>query len=60
MKKPIARFSGADGNVFNLMGIASKAMKAAGQDPKPMLEKVRTQKSYEDAIAVMGEFVEVR
>lgn len=31
MEKPIAVLVGANGNIFNLIGIASKALKRAGQ-----------------------------
>ena len=60
MKKPKVKFTGADGNVFNLMGLAARAMRSVGQDPKPMLDEVRQQTSYDMAIVVMMKYVEVR
>jgi len=60
MKKPKVKFIGADGNVFNLMGLATRAMRSAGQDPKPMLDEVRQQTSYDMAIVVMMKYVDVR
>ena len=34
VKKPKAKLIGADGNVFNLIGIASSSLKRAGQNDK--------------------------
>lgn len=60
-QKPEAILSGQDGNVFNLIGICSKALKRAGMhdQAKEMTERVFGSKSYEDAIAIMGEYCEL-
>ena len=34
VKKPKAKLVGANGNIFNLMGIASRSLKRAGQNDK--------------------------
>lgn len=62
MKKPVANFTGQDGNIFNLVGIAIKALKKAGQGEsiKEMSEKVFSASSYAEAISIMSEYVEVR
>lgn len=61
VEKPKARLIGADGNVFNLMGIASKALKAAGlkEQATEMCSKIMSSGSYDEALAIMMEYVEV-
>lgn len=60
-KKPKARFIGENGNVFNLMGIASDALKKAGQGDKvkEMLDRILKCGSYENALRIMMEYVDV-
>lgn len=59
--KPKAKLTGQDGNVFNLIGICSKALKSAGMhdQAKEMTERVFGSESYEEAIAIMGEYCEL-
>ena len=59
-KKPKAPIVGADGNVFNLIGICSQALKRAGyhDQAKEMINRVTNSHSYEDAIAIMCEYIE--
>jgi len=60
--KPKCRLVGEDGNIFNLMGLASKALKRAGlnDESKEMIERITTgAQSYEEAIAIIMEFVDV-
>jgi hypothetical protein len=61
MEKPEAKLFGEDGNIFNLMGIASRALKEAGQDDQAteMVEKIFSAKSYIEALAIMMDYVEV-
>jgi hypothetical protein len=62
MKKPEVKLIGEDGNIFNLMGIASRALKEAGQNDQAveMVDKiVSTAKSYHEALAILMEYVEV-
>lgn len=61
-KKPIAKLIGKDGNVFNLIGICSKALKNAGQetDAKVIFEKIKNCKSYSEAFAIMSEYCDIR
>lgn len=51
---------GADGNVFNLIGICSRALKTAGYSEKAleMTNRVTSSGSYEEALAIMCEYIE--
>ena len=55
--KPDCALIGADGNIFNLMGIASRTLKEHGmaEEAKEMCQRVRESGSYYDALAIMGE-----
>lgn len=57
VKAPII---GADGNVFNLIGICSRALKEKGyrEQAKELQERVTSSKSYDEALQVMMEYVE--
>lgn len=59
--KPIAKLSGQNGNIFNLLGIASRSLKAAGQYAKAseMNKKAMSTNSYDEALSVIMEYVEV-
>lgn len=61
MKKPKVKLVGQDGNVFNLIGICSKAMKKAGlnTEAKEMTEKVFSCGSYSEALNIMMEYCDV-
>ena len=54
------RFIGADGNIFNIMGIASKTLKENGmpEAAKEMRSRVMESGSYENALAIITEYVE--
>lgn len=59
--KPKCPLIGADGNIFNLMGIASRTLKRNGMqaEAKEMCEKVTKSGSYEEALSVISDYVEV-
>jgi hypothetical protein len=61
MDKVQVTLVGEDGNIFNLMGIASKAMKKAGQseEAKEMTEKIFTSGSYDEALSIISQYCEV-
>lgn len=61
VKKPKAKLIGANGNIFNLMGIASRSLKAAGQSDKAteMSQRVMSSGSYDKALSIIMEYVEV-
>lgn len=58
-QKPDAPLIGANGNVFNLMGIASRTLKAAGmgKQANEMFERASASGSYEEALNIIGEYV---
>ncbi len=59
--KPRCKLIGEDGNIFNLIGIAARTLRKAGLADKAteMSEKVMQSKSYEEALSVIMEYVEV-
>ena len=60
-EKPKAKLIGADGNIFNLIGIASRSLKRAGQNDKAteMSKRVMNSSSYDEALSIIMEYVEV-
>jgi len=62
MSKPTARLIGADGNVFNLIGIAARELKEDGQlgEAKEMTTRCLAAQSYDEALAIIAEYVEIR
>ncbi len=58
--KPVAPIIGANGNVFNLLGICSRALKDAGysDEVKEMVDRVTNSHSYDEALAIMQEYIE--
>lgn len=58
--KPTAKLIGADGNVFNLIGIASKALKRAGlrDQATEMSQRVFNCGSYDEALQIIQEYVD--
>lgn len=58
--KPQAKVIGADGNVYNIMGICRRALTRAGKADKAseMLDRVSSSNSYSEALAIMQEYVE--
>lgn len=60
--KPKCRLTGEDGNIFNLMGIATRTLKKAGEaeKAKEMTRRITTEaKSYDEALAILMEYVDV-
>jgi len=61
-QKPKAKLIGADGNVFNLIAIAGRALKQNGQREKAdeMYQRItKTAKSYDEALIIIMEYVDV-
>jgi hypothetical protein len=60
-RKPVVQLIGQDGNIFNLLGVCSRALKKAGQieAAKTMQQRVFQAGSYEEALAILGEYVEI-
>lgn len=61
MKKPKVKLIGENGNVFNLMGICSKALKRNGleEEAKEMSNKIWGCDSYDEALQIMMEYCDV-
>ena len=59
-QKPKVQLVGQDGNVFNLLGICTNALRRAGQseEAKELQNRVMSSGSYYDAIAIMYEYVD--
>jgi hypothetical protein len=61
-KKPVCKLIGQDGNVFNLIGIASKTLERAGlrEEAKEMREKCFASSSYSEALNIIGKYVSIK
>lgn len=59
--KPRCKLIGADGNIFNLLGIAGRALTRAGMRDKKeeMQQKAFKAKSYDEALQIIMQYVEV-
>ena len=59
--KPKCALIGEDGNIFNLMGIASRTLKRnnMSQEAKEMCDRITSSKSYDEALCIIGEYVEI-
>ena len=59
--KPKCPLIGADGNIYNLMGIASNTLKHNGlrDEAKEMYSRVTSSGSYEEALCIIGEYVDI-
>ncbi len=58
--KPKCKLTGKDANIFNLMGIASNALKKAGlkEEAKEMKDKIMDSKSYDEALRIIMDYVD--
>lgn len=61
MNKPKCKLIGKDGNIFNLMGIASKVLKQNGlnKQAKEMTDRIFNCESYSEALNIIGEYVKI-
>ena len=59
-QRPKMKLLGEDGNIFAIMGRASRLLKNAGQrdKAKEMCNRVMASKSYNAALAIVSEYVE--
>lgn len=59
--KPDYPLIGQDGNVFNLIGIASRTLKENGmsEEAKEMSSRVFASGSYSEALSIIGEYVNI-
>lgn len=60
-QKPTAKLIGEGSNVFNLLGICTKALRQAGKvkEAEELSEKVWECSSYHEALKLMGDYVEI-
>ena len=61
MNKIEVKLIGEDGNIFNLLGIASRALKRNGQrdEAEDMSERVFKSNSYDVALMIISDYVEI-
>lgn len=61
MKKPKCALIGQDGNIFNLVGIASRTLKQNGmkEESNEMSNRVFSSHGYDEALNIIGEYVEI-
>ena len=61
VQKPDCPLIGQDGNIFNLMGIASRTLKQNGlaDQAKEMCDRIRESGDYYKALGVIGEYVNI-
>ena len=59
--KPNCPLIGQDGNIFNLVGIASRTLKRNGltSEANEMTSKAYKSGSYEEALGIIGEYVNI-
>ena len=59
-RKPKVQLVGENGNVFNLLGICTRALKRADQyeEAQKLQERVMSCGSYNEALAIMLEYVD--
>ena len=60
-KKPSCPLIGQDGNIFNLMGIASRTLRRNGmaEEAKEMTDRIYQSGSYDEALCIIGEYVNI-
>lgn len=60
-EKPRCALIGQDGNIFNLVGIASNTLKRNGmqKESKEMCDRVFSSHGYDEALNIIGEYVEI-
>lgn len=60
-EKPTCKVIGRDGNIFAIMGAASKALSRAGKrdESKKMCDEVTASKSYDEALTIIQKYVDL-
>lgn len=59
--KPDCKLIGEDGNIFNLMAGAIKTLRENGlsEEAKEMRERITSSGSYDEALCIIGEYVNI-
>ena len=60
-KKPYCKLIGEDGNIFNLMGIASRTLRQNGmaEQAVEMRDRICASGSYGEALCIIGDYVNI-
>lgn len=60
-KKPDCKLIGEDGNIFNLIGIASRTLRQNGmaEQAVEMRDRIRASGSYDEALCIIGDYVNI-
>lgn len=60
-EKPRCPLIGSDGNIFNLLGMASRTLRENGmrEQAQEMQSRVTASGSYSEALNILGEYVEI-
>lgn len=61
IQKPDCELIGKDGNIFHLMGLASRTLRMNGLEEKSseMCERVKHSGSYDEALCIIGDYVNI-
>ena len=59
--KPKCPLIGANGNIYNLLGMASRTLRENGmrEQAKEMQSRITASGSYSEALNILGEYVEI-
>lgn len=59
-ERPEAKIIGEDGNIFNVMGIASRSLKKTGfkEESEEMVNRVTNSHSYDEALGIIMQYIE--
>ena len=59
--KPDCKLIGEDGNIFNLMARAARTLRENGlsEEAKEMRERITSSGSYDEALCIIGEYVNI-
>lgn len=59
--RPRCQLIGKDGNIFNLMAIASNALKEAHMEDKAdeMVKRIKKSNSYMEALGIISEYIDI-
>ena len=61
MNKPSCKLIGENGNIYNLMAIARRALINVGQNEnaQKMIDEITSSKSYDEALMIINNYVKV-
>ena len=59
--KPICKLVGQDGNIFNVINVVSKVLKRNNlhDEAKEMTDRIFNSRSYNEALRIISEYVEI-